>query len=54
MPTLSVDGAELYYDVRGQGAPLLLVAGLAFDSTPHRSDERRVEKECRLLCLAYR
>lgn len=31
MPTLRHDGVDLYYEVRGTGKPLLLVAGLAAD-----------------------
>ncbi|MFO1413021.1 MAG: alpha/beta hydrolase [Burkholderiales bacterium] len=31
MPTLRRDGVELYYEVRGTGKPLLLIAGLAAD-----------------------
>ena len=31
MPTLRHDGVELYYEVRGTGKPLLLIAGLAAD-----------------------
>jgi len=32
MPRLSINGLSLYYEIHGQGMPLLLVAGLASDS----------------------
>ena len=32
MPTVNVDGLEIYYETHGEGPPLLLVAGLASDS----------------------
>jgi pimeloyl-ACP methyl ester carboxylesterase len=32
MPTLAVNGVDLYYETHGEGAPLLLVAGMASDS----------------------
>ncbi len=32
MPTVPINGIELYYETLGEGPPLLLVAGLASDS----------------------
>lgn len=32
MPTLKIDDAEIYYELAGDGPPLLLLAGLASDS----------------------
>jgi pimeloyl-ACP methyl ester carboxylesterase len=32
MPSFARDGAEIYYDVKGTGRPLMLVAGLAADN----------------------
>lgn len=32
MPTLTLADVELYYEIRGEGAPLLLIGGLAADS----------------------
>lgn len=32
MPTFARDGVEIYYEVKGSGRPLMLVAGLAADS----------------------
>jgi len=32
MPTINVDNLEIYYEIHGEGPPLLLVAGLASDS----------------------
>lgn len=31
MPQMSVNGLSMYYDVHGQGDPLLLILGLALD-----------------------
>lgn len=28
MPKVHIDGADIHYEVHGQGAPLMLVAGL--------------------------
>lgn len=39
MPTLAVDGAEVYYEVHGRGPPMLLIAGTACDGafwSPHQ------------------
>lgn len=33
MPVLRRDGVDLHYEVRGEGSPLMLVAGLAADSS---------------------
>ena len=33
MPTIASNGVNLYYEVSGQGDPLLLIAGLACDHT---------------------
>ncbi|MDQ1592225.1 MAG: hypothetical protein QOG71_2852 [Pyrinomonadaceae bacterium] len=41
MPKLSIDGASVYYEVHGEGAPLVLIPGLGtglwlwFKQTPH-------------------
>lgn len=32
MPTATLNGIELYYEIKGEGPPLMLVAGLASDS----------------------
>ncbi|MEK6228759.1 MAG: hypothetical protein AABM31_05465 [Actinomycetota bacterium] len=32
MPTLDLDDRQLYYEVRGEGEPLLCVHGLAVDA----------------------
>ena len=32
MPTFARDGVELYYEIKGSGRPLMLVAGLAADN----------------------
>ena len=34
MPTIEVNGQTLYYEVHGEGEPLLCVMGLAADSSP--------------------
>src|SRR3954449_3753783 len=39
MPVLAVDGAEIYYEVHGNGPPMLLISGTACDGafwTPHQ------------------
>lgn len=33
MPTINIDNTQLYYETRGRGRPLLLIAGLGSDSS---------------------
>lgn len=54
MAYLPVDGAELYYEVRGDGPPLLLIAGLAFDSQSWQPITGELEASFRVIAVDNR
>lgn len=49
MPYLSANGVELFYQVAGEGAPLLLIAGFSSDSTSWAPISQRLAKTRRLI-----
>ncbi|MEO8739153.1 MAG: alpha/beta hydrolase [Casimicrobiaceae bacterium] len=49
MPTLALADVELYYEVRGEGAPLLLIGGLAADSQSWLPIVPLLAKRCRVI-----
>jgi 3-oxoadipate enol-lactonase len=54
MPTASRDGAEIYYEVRGEGPPLLLVEGLGYGLWMWRGQSPALERSFRLLLVDNR
>jgi pimeloyl-ACP methyl ester carboxylesterase len=46
MPELIIDDIELYYETRGSGAPLMLIAGLASDSGSWSPIIEGLSREC--------
>lgn len=49
MPHLSTNGVELYYQVAGDGAPLLLISGFSSDSTSRAPVSQRLATSRRLI-----
>jgi pimeloyl-ACP methyl ester carboxylesterase len=54
MPTAHRNGAEIYYEVRGQGAPLLLVEGLGYGIWMWRGQSPALETKFRLIVFDNR
>jgi pimeloyl-ACP methyl ester carboxylesterase len=54
MPKLATNDIELYYEVHGEGIPLLLIAGLASDSQSWQSIIGDLASRCRVITLDNR
>jgi len=54
MPTARRDGAEIYYEVRGEGPPLLLVEGLGYGTWMWRGQSPALETTFRLILFDNR
>lgn len=54
MPTLDVDGTSLHFELRGSGAPLLLLNGLGLDLTAWGPLAGALERRFRLVLLDAR
>lgn len=54
MPTATINGLRLYYEVRGKGQPLMLVAGLASDSLSWRTVVGDLAAHYRVIVLDHR
>src|SRR5947209_4904814 len=54
MPKARVNGIDLFYDVRGAGAPLLLLAGFSCDHTHWSPVAARLAAEYRVIRLDNR
>ncbi|MFO1316459.1 MAG: alpha/beta hydrolase [Burkholderiales bacterium] len=54
MPTFRHDGVDLYYEVRGEGRPLMLVAGLAADGSYWMPSADALAGRCRVVLVDNR
>jgi pimeloyl-ACP methyl ester carboxylesterase len=54
MPTARRNGAEIYYEVRGEGAPLVLVEGLGYGLWMWRGQSPAFERKFRLVLVDNR
>ena len=54
MPKLSINDIELYYEVQGEGIPLLLIAGLASDSQSWQPIIGELSSRCQVITLDNR
>lgn len=54
MPTISVNGIDLFYDVQGRGAPLLLIAGFSCDSYYWSAVRQWLVKRYQVICFDNR
>ena len=49
MPTLALDGTDLYYEDDGAGAPVLLVHGMGLDARMWIDQVEALDSECRMI-----
>ena len=54
MPKLAINDIELYYEVKGEGLPLLLIAGLASDSQSWQPIIGELTSRCQVITLDNR
>jgi pimeloyl-ACP methyl ester carboxylesterase len=54
MPKLAINDIELYYEVQGEGIPLLLIAGLASDSQSWQPLIGELTSHCQVITLDNR
>lgn len=54
MATARINGMELYYEVRGEGPPLLLIAGLISDSQSWQSIPGELARRRRVIAFDHR
>jgi pimeloyl-ACP methyl ester carboxylesterase len=51
MPTIAVNGTELYYERHGKGEPLLLIPGLGLDHTYYKQGEPIIREHCETILV---
>ena len=54
MPKLALNDIELYYEIRGSGIPLLLIAGLASDSQSWQPISEKLASHCQVITVDNR
>jgi 3-oxoadipate enol-lactonase len=54
LPTLKVNDIDVYYELQGQGRPLVLIAGLGTDISPYRGMIRRLAQKHTVLAFDNR
>jgi pimeloyl-ACP methyl ester carboxylesterase len=54
LPTVAVNGITIYYEIHGEGEPLVLIAGLATDQTPYKRLIRELAKRARVIAFDNR
>ena len=54
MPSTIVNGIDLYYEIHGKGAPLMLIAGLASDSQSWQPIMKDLSRNYRVITLDNR
>lgn len=54
MPTVPVNGINVYYEIRGEGEPLLLIEGLSSELTHYERMIRALETGYRVICFDNR
>ena len=54
MPKTRVNGIEMYYELRGEGVPVVLIQGLGGNHTFWEPNLPQLVKRCRILLLDYR
>ena len=54
MPTVLANGIDIYYEVRGEGEPLLLIEGLSSELTNYERMIRALETRYRVICFDNR
>ncbi len=48
------DGVSLYYSVRGEGRPLLMVQGWTFTARLWEKNAEEIAKHCKVICMDHR
>lgn len=54
MPTIKVNDINMYYEIRGEGEPLLLIAGLGTDQSIYEPIIRRLSQKYRVISFDNR
>lgn len=54
MPTVRVNDITMYYEVHGEGEPLLLIGGLSNDVTDYRAMLPQLARRCRVIAFDNR
>jgi pimeloyl-ACP methyl ester carboxylesterase len=54
MPTMKINDINMYYELRGEGEPIVLIAGLGTDISPYREIIRRLSQKYKVLAFDNR